>query len=61
MKWHGNDMQTCQWNFSTEIWGKTVPKDGEMTPNARNGPEMRIQAPETAYSYAKYARYEHEV
>ena len=21
-----NDMQACQWDFSTEIWGKTAPK-----------------------------------
>ena len=30
-----------------------------MTPNAWNCPEMRIQAPEMAYSYAKHAQYGH--
>ena len=28
-----------------------------MTPNAWNSPEMRIQAPDMAYSYAKHAQY----
>ena len=34
-----NDIQACQWDFSTEMWGKTAPKWGENTPDAWNSPE----------------------